>query len=158
MVPSNPLLGAGLHAVGAMAAAFCYMPQQKLRGWSWQTYWLSQALVCWVVAPIVGVILTIPHLTEVLHEAPKDAMLITFTLGVAYGIGGTAFGLAIRHIGYSLTYAHCHRYLLCFGNICRPYHSPTDWPDHRQTGIAVGILRRGRWGLGNNDVWCCRST
>jgi L-rhamnose-H+ transport protein len=32
-------------------------------------------------------------------------MIITFLLGVAYGVGGTAFGLAIKHIGYSLTYA-----------------------------------------------------
>ena len=105
MIVANPLLGTLLHAFGAMAAALCYTPQQKLRGWSWQTYWLAQAFICWFVAPLIGAYLTIPHLGEVLHEAPKDAMAITFLLGVAYGIGGTAFGLAIRHIGYSLTYA-----------------------------------------------------
>ena len=32
-------------------------------------------------------------------------MLGTFVLGMVYGIGGTAFGMAIRYIGYSLTYA-----------------------------------------------------
>ena len=105
MVTANPLLGVGLHTVGATAAALCYTPQQGLRGWSWQTYWLSQAFICWFLAPIIGAWLTIPNLMEVLADAPKDAMLITFGLGIAYGIGGTAFGLAIRYIGYSLTYA-----------------------------------------------------
>lgn len=105
MVHANPLLGMFLHSIGAMAAAFCYTPQQKLRGWSWQTYWITQALVCWFILPIVGAIVTIPQLRQVLCEAPRDAMAITFVLGAVYGVGGTAFGLAIRHIGYSLTYA-----------------------------------------------------
>jgi L-rhamnose-H+ transport protein len=44
-------------------------------------------------------------LATVLREAPKDAMLLSFALGAAYGIGGTAFGISIRYIGFSLTYA-----------------------------------------------------
>jgi L-rhamnose-H+ transport protein len=32
-------------------------------------------------------------------------MVISFLLGMIYGIGGTAFGIAIRYIGFSLTYA-----------------------------------------------------
>ena len=32
-------------------------------------------------------------------------MLQSFLLGAAYGIGGTAFGISIRYIGFSLTYA-----------------------------------------------------
>jgi L-rhamnose-H+ transport protein len=32
-------------------------------------------------------------------------MIKAFSLGIAYGIGGTAFGIAIRYIGFSLTYA-----------------------------------------------------
>ncbi|GMV95254.1 MAG: hypothetical protein AMXMBFR82_50320 [Candidatus Hydrogenedentota bacterium] len=105
MVTASPLFGTLLHAFGAMAAALCYTPQQKLRGWSWQTYWLAQAFVCWFALPFIGAYLTIPRLGDVLHAAPKSAMLITFVLGVVYGVGGTAFGLAIRYIGYSLTYA-----------------------------------------------------
>jgi len=101
----QPLLGTGLHAVGALAAALCYTPQHGIRSWSWQTYWLAQASICWLLAPIVGAILTVPELADVLRDAPRSALISTFLLGAAYGIGGTAFGLAIRHIGYSLTYA-----------------------------------------------------
>jgi L-rhamnose-H+ transport protein len=102
---SNPLLGVGLHAIGALFAATCYTPQKQVRRWSWQTYWLTQAACCWFVLPIVGAWLTIPDLPAVLREAPRTAMVHSFLLGAAYGIGGTAFGISIRYIGFSLTYA-----------------------------------------------------
>jgi L-rhamnose-H+ transport protein len=105
MITANPLLGVLMHAVGAFFAATCYTPQKRVRGWSWQTYWLSQAALCWFILPIVGAMLTIPDLAAVLREGPRDAMVKSFLLGAAYGIGGTAFGIAIRHIGFSLTYA-----------------------------------------------------
>lgn len=99
------MLGVGLHAVGATFAATCYTPQKKVRGWSWQTYWLTQASFCWFLLPILGAWLTIPDLMTVLREAPASAMRNSFLLGMAYGVGGTAFGISIRYIGFSLTYA-----------------------------------------------------
>ncbi len=105
MITANPFLGIALHAVGATSAAVCYTPQKRVSNWSWQTYWMTQAAVCWLILPILGAWLTIPQLREVLREAPAAAMWTSFGLGAAYGIGGTAFGLAIRYIGFSLTYA-----------------------------------------------------
>jgi len=104
-VASNPLLGVFFHGVGASFAATCYTPQKQVKRWSWQTYWLTQASFCWFLLPILGAMLTIPHLMDVLREAPHDAMLKSFLLGAAYGIGGTAFGISIRYIGFSLTYS-----------------------------------------------------
>ena len=93
------------HAVGASSAALCYTPQKKLVSWSWQTYWLAQAFICWLVLPVVIAFITIPELLSVLRDAPPSAMQKSFLLGMAYGIGGTAFGIAIRYVGFSLTYA-----------------------------------------------------
>lgn len=93
------------HTVGATGAALCYTPQKKVTGWAWQTYWLAQAFICWLVLPVVVAFLTIPQLSEVLSQAPASAMQKSFFLGMAYGIGGTAFGIAIRYVGFSLTYA-----------------------------------------------------
>ncbi|MDO8540472.1 MAG: L-rhamnose/proton symporter RhaT [Opitutaceae bacterium] len=104
-IVSNPVLGVVLHGVGAFFAATCYTPQKQVKRWSWQTYWLTQAAFCWFLLPIVGAIATIPDLAAVLREAPRGAMLQSFLLGAAYGIGGTAFGVSIRYIGFSLTYA-----------------------------------------------------
>src|SRR5271170_7481302 len=94
-VDANPILGTGYHAIGAICAATCYTPQKKVKGWSWQTYWLTQASFCWLLLPILGAWLTIPDLLNVLREAPHDAMRNSFLLGAIYGIGGTAFGIAI---------------------------------------------------------------
>src|SRR5512139_2899033 len=104
-VASNRLLGIVMHAVGAFFAATCYTPQKQVKRWSWQTYWITQAAFCWFLLPIAGAMLTIPNLQAVLREAPRSAMLHSFLLGAAYGIGGTAFGISIRFIGFSLTYA-----------------------------------------------------
>ena len=93
------------HAIGAAAAACCYVPQKRVRGWSWQSYWLTQASFCWLLLPVIGAFLTVPDFWQVVREAPRDAMLRTFLLGAAYGIGGTAFGVAIRYVGFSVTYA-----------------------------------------------------
>lgn len=93
------------HAVGAAAAACCYVPQKRVRGWSWQSYWLTQAAFCWLLLPIIGAFLTVPDFWEVVKAAPRSAMLNSFLLGAAYGIGGTAFGVAIRYVGFSITYA-----------------------------------------------------
>ena len=97
--------GVLFHAAGASSASMCYTPQKKVSGWSWQTYWLAQAFICWLLLPVVVAFITIPQLTEVLRQAPGTAMWNSFLLGMAYGIGGTAFGIAIRYVGFSLTYA-----------------------------------------------------
>ena len=108
MIPiaANPLLGVLLHGVGAFFAATCYTPQKRVKRWSWQTYWLTQAAFCWFLLPIVGAMLTIPDLgSRAARGARATPCCNSFLLGAAYGIGGTAFGISIRYIGFSLTYA-----------------------------------------------------
>jgi L-rhamnose-H+ transport protein len=104
IAPSLPM-GVGFHAAGAMLAANCYAPQKYIKRWSWEIFWMTQAAWCWFLWPIIGAMATIPQLAQVLAEAPKERMLLSFALGVAYGIGGTAFNISIRYIGFSLTYA-----------------------------------------------------
>lgn len=102
---ANPITGTLFHACGALCASLCYTPQKKIRAWSWETYWLAQAAFCWLILPVIGAMLTIPELGSVLAEAPKLAMARSFGLGALYGIGGIAFGVAIRYIGFALTYS-----------------------------------------------------
>lgn len=102
----NPLVASILfHAIGAFAAAICYTPQKRVRGWSWQSFWLTQAAFCWLLLPIVGAFLTVPGFLSAVRETPADVLLRTFLLGALYGVGGTAFGVAIRYVGFSITYA-----------------------------------------------------
>ena len=66
------------HTVGATGAALCYTPQKKVTGLAWQTYWLAQAFICWLVLPLVVAFLTIPQLPEVLSQAAASAMEKSF--------------------------------------------------------------------------------
>jgi L-rhamnose-H+ transport protein len=102
--PSLPL-GIGFHAAGAFLAANCYAPQKYIKGWAWEIFWMTQAAWCWLVWPVICAALTIPHLADVLRSAPSDRMFYAFLMGVAYGVGGTAFNISIRYIGFALTYS-----------------------------------------------------
>jgi L-rhamnose-H+ transport protein len=154
MIAANPVLGIFMHAVGAFCASVCYTPQGKTKGWSWQTYWLVQAFFCWFFLPIVGAILTIPNLMEVLSVAPRDAMLKSFLLGAAFGIGGAAFGIAIRYLGFSLTYAFAIGLSCVLGTIIPPLvkgqigelfsKSGAGWII---AGVVVGVLGIALCGL-----------
>ena len=102
---SFPIFGILLHAVGAFAAAICFTPQHKVRNWSYESFWFWMCMGSWLLLPVIGSLLFIPGLTDVLAASPRDAMWKSFGFGAAYGFGGMAFGFAIRHVGYSLTYA-----------------------------------------------------
>jgi len=117
--------GVLLHAVGASSASLCYTPQARLRAWSWQTYWLAQAAWCWLLIPVIVAWLTIPELGAVLQEAPAGAMWRSFGLGIAYGIGGTAFGMSIRYLGISLTYAIAVGISCVLGTLLPPFVAGT---------------------------------
>jgi L-rhamnose-H+ transport protein len=144
------MLGTGLHAIGAFSAAVCYTPQRRVSRWSWQTYWMVQAAFCWFLLPIIGAWLTIPELGQVLREAPRDAMFKSFALGAAYGIGGTAFGVSIRYIGFSLTYAIAVGLSTVLGTLIPPLVAGTlgstlskpggSWV---VAGIAIGMVGIG---------------
>ena len=146
-ITPNLFLGVGFHAIGALFAAACYTPQKKIKGWSWQSYWLTQASFCWLLLPIVGAALTIPELMAVLREAPHDAMWKSFVLGAFYGIGGTAFGISIRYIGFSLTYAIAVGLSSVLGTLIPPLVAGTLWDVLHKPGaswviggIVVGTL------------------
>ncbi|SDX19294.1 L-rhamnose-H+ transport protein [Lutibacter oricola] len=101
---ANPLLGTLIHAVGGVAASTCYLPLQKVKKWSWDTYWLLQASFAWFIFPFIIGFLTVPNLMDVFAKADTSVLINATLLGSIYGFGGMCFGLAIRHIGYSLTY------------------------------------------------------
>jgi len=104
MFTPNPIIGTGLHALGGMSAATCYMPYPRTRNWSWGTFWLVQACFAWLIMPLIIGVITVPGFFSILAQAPRDVFWGAFILGAVYGFGSMCFGLAIGRIGYSLTY------------------------------------------------------
>ena len=104
MITPNPLIGTGLHAIGGISASTCYVPYQGIKKWSWGSFWIVQSLFAWFIVPAMMGWITVPEFFQILKEAPSSTKWTAFLLGALYGFGGMSFGLAIRHIGYSLTY------------------------------------------------------
>ena len=38
---ANPLLGVLFHWLGGLSAASFYVPYKRIRGWSWEIFWLT---------------------------------------------------------------------------------------------------------------------
>ncbi len=104
MITPNPIIGTGIHAIGGISAASCYLPFEKVKKWPWEIFWIVQSVFAWLVLPLVVGYFTIPNLFTVLTESPSSVFWSAFALGAIYGFGGLSFGYAIRNIGYSLTY------------------------------------------------------
>ena len=98
------LLGLLIIAVGAFCQYSCYVPINKIKKWSWESYWLVQGVFVWLVFPFLGALLAVPEghgLFEVYSAYPKEALL-TMVFGVLWGVGGLTFGLSMRYLGVAL--------------------------------------------------------
>jgi L-rhamnose-H+ transport protein len=117
---ANPLLGVFLHWLGGLASASFYVPYRRVRGWSWETYWLTGGVMSWIVAPWLLATLLTRDLLSVLREAPSSAIFWTYFFGVLWGLGGLTFGLTMRYLGLSLGMATALGYTAVFGTLAPP--------------------------------------
>jgi L-rhamnose-H+ transport protein len=147
LVP-NPFLGVLLHWLGGLASASFYVPYRKIRGWSWETYWLVGGVVSWIVSPWLLAGLLTHDLFAVLREAPSSTLLWTYFFGVLWGLGGLTFGLTMRYLGLSLGMAVALGYTAVFGTLIPPiflgqFHSLLQERSGIVILIGVGICVLG---------------
>ncbi|MCH5242720.1 MAG: rhamnose/proton symporter RhaT [Muribaculaceae bacterium] len=99
------VLGLLIIAAGAFCQSSSYVPINKIKGWSWETYWIIQGLFAWIVLPLAGSFLAVPpghSLHEMFAEADPVNIWVTLGFGVLWGVGGLTFGLSMRYLGVAL--------------------------------------------------------
>ena len=96
------ILGVIFHFFGGFASGSFYIPYKKVKGWSWESYWIIGGLFSWLIVPPLAAYLTIPNFTEILANASDTVLWITYIFGVLWGIGGLTYGLGVRYLGVSL--------------------------------------------------------
>lgn len=98
------VIGLLIIAVGAFCQSSSYVPINKIKDWSWESYWLVQGIFAWLVFPFLGACLAVPegHSLMELFAADPKASLLTMFFGVLWGIGGLTFGLSMRYLGVAL--------------------------------------------------------
>jgi L-rhamnose-H+ transport protein len=71
----NPLAGIVLIALGSIGASSFYVPFKKVKSWAWESYWLSQGVAAWLIAPWLIAYFIVPdgNLFQLLSEAPLHA-------------------------------------------------------------------------------------
>ena len=133
----NPVSGILLIALGSIGAASFYVPFKKVRGWAWESYWLSQGVAAWIIAPVVFALIFIPHgeLLPIIKEAPLRAKLLAMFFGMLWGFGGLTFGLSIRYLGIALGQSIALGLCAAFGTLIPPVVS-----GQNLFGSTAGIL------------------
>jgi L-rhamnose-H+ transport protein len=118
----NPFAGILLIALGSVGAASFYVPFKRVRTWAWESYWLSQGVAAWLVAPWLMAYFTIPdgNLFHLLSEAPLSAKLWAMFFGALWGVGGLTFGLSIRYLGVALGQSIALGFCAAFGTLIPP--------------------------------------
>lgn len=99
------IIGLLIIAVGAFCQSSCYVPINKIKKWSWESYWLVQGVFAWIVFPLLGALLAVPEghsLTELFAGANSFNLWMTVLFGALWGVGGLTFGLSMRYLGVAL--------------------------------------------------------
>ncbi len=99
------LIGLLIIAVGAFCQSSCYVPINKIKDWSWESYWIVQGVFAWLVFPLLGALLAVPEghsLGELLAASDPFNVWMTILFGALWGVGGLTFGLSMRYLGVAL--------------------------------------------------------
>ncbi len=118
----SSLSAIGLIAIGSIGAASFYVPFKKVKEWAWESYWITQGVAAWIIAPWLFAILTVPEgtLMDILRGAPASAKWLSVLFGALWGVGGLTFGLSIRYLGIAMGQSIALGFCAAFGTLIPP--------------------------------------
>ncbi len=96
------LLGVIFHFLGGFASGSFYMPYKKVKGWSWESFWIIGGLFSWLIVPPLAAYLTIPNFMDIIKSTDGGTLRNTYIMGLLWGIGGLTYGLGVRYLGVAL--------------------------------------------------------
>ena len=98
------LIGLFIIAIGAFCQSSCYVPINKIKDWSWESYWVVQGVFAWLILPFLGAMLAVPsgHSFFELFDGYGFNVAMSMLFGVLWGVGGLTFGLSMRYLGVAL--------------------------------------------------------
>lgn len=134
------ILGLIIIAIGAFCQSSSYVPINKVRDWSWESYWIIQGIFAWIVFPLLGALLAVPAGESLfaIYAANPAATLKTMFFGVLWGIGGLTFGLSMRYLGVALGQSIALGTCAGLGTILTPLF--TGNTDDLTMPVVVGVV------------------
>jgi len=113
----NVMIGLSMLILGGISAGSSYVPLRGVKGWAWESLWAVQGLVAWLLLPFLLALLVIPGLVAVLGQVPFSTLAYTWLFGFLWGLGGLAWGIAIRLIGLALGFSIATGFLSSLGTL-----------------------------------------
>lgn len=98
----NTLIGLIIIAIGSFGQSSSYVPINKVKNWSWESFWLVQGVFAWLVFPLLGALLAIPAGSNLFELWSAGGALGSIIYGILWGVGGLTFGLSMRYLGVAL--------------------------------------------------------
>ena len=98
----NTLIGLLIIAIGSFGQSSSYVPINKVKNWSWESFWLVQGIFAWLVFPLLGALLAIPAGSSLLELWGAGGALPARIYGVLWGVGGLTGGVSMRYLGVAL--------------------------------------------------------
>lgn len=98
----NTLIGLIIIAIGSFGQSSSYVPINKVKNWSWESFWLVQGIFAWLVFPLLGALLAVPGGSSLMELWGSGGALPAIIYGVLWGVGGLTFGLSMRYLGVAL--------------------------------------------------------
>ncbi len=138
-------LGLLIIALGAFCQSSCYVPINKIRSWSWESYWIVQGLFAWLILPFCGALLAVPegHSLAELFLRDMASTWLTIGFGVLWGIGGLTFGLSMRYLGVALGQSIALGTCAGLGTILGPVVLNCLYPDQGMLASLTGAVITG---------------
>lgn len=96
------IIGLIIIAIGSFGQSSSYVPINKVKDWSWESFWLVQGIFAWLVFPFLGAQLAIPNGSSLLELWSAGGAAGAVIYGILWGIGGLTFGLSMRYLGVAL--------------------------------------------------------
>jgi len=113
----NVLIGLTMLILGGISAGSSYVPMKGIRGWAFESLWAVQGIVAWLLLPLLLALLATPHLFTLLGRIPFSTLVRTYVFGFLWGLGGLAWGMAVRYIGLALGFTIATGFLSSLGTL-----------------------------------------
>jgi L-rhamnose-H+ transport protein len=134
------IIGLIIIAIGAFCQSSSYVPINKVKDWSWESYWIVQGVFAWLILPLLGAFLAVPaghNLFELFSQDPK-ATYLTMFYGMLWGVGGLTFGLSMRYLGVALGQSIALGTCAGLGTLLAPIF--TGHTSDLTTSVIIGVV------------------
>lgn len=110
-------IGLVLAIISGMLNGSFAAPLKKIKGWEWENSWLAYAFGGMIALPVAITLIYIPGIISIYAQIPVSTLVAVILFGIGWGTGSVMFGIAIRLVGFSVSYTIVFGGISAFGTL-----------------------------------------